>query len=234
MGVLGAAVAGVPILAHPAHAASSDQTIAQAGLITLSDLPAGFTTASSSPSSSKSEPDFDAVARKIPACKALAALGAADKTKRSDEVKAKGDDLESGDTQVGSETSVFSGEGQARAAFSAISGPVIGRCLPTLMKTAMRMSFAKEAKDLPKSQRKLLKDIAVEVSQVPGPGTDAVTYRMVVTMGLLPGTPLNLDMVFARVGRAVGMYEFFQLGSVPTVEATVLPKVTARLAAAQA
>jgi hypothetical protein len=43
-----------------------------------------------------------------------------------------------------------------------------------------------------------------------------------------------MDLMFLRVGRAVGMYDFLSFGSLPTVETTVVPAVAGRLAAAQA
>jgi hypothetical protein len=102
------------------------------------------------------------------------------------------------------------------------------------MKRAFEIGFAEAAKELRRKQRELLKDVDVDVATIDGPGEDGLTYRLTIKMGILPGTPMYMDLVFLRVGRAVGMYDFLSIGSTPTVETTVLPAVAGRLAAAQA
>src|SRR5262245_32480112 len=134
----------------PASAAQPDDAIANAGLITRSDLPPVYVASTDDDSG----PDIDAAARKIPACRKFAALTKAIKKNTKDKpTEAEGQDFETlTDSFVGSETSVFATTDAAVAAVTAMESPTMARCFEPLMKTAVEASLAEVVKQLPKSQ----------------------------------------------------------------------------------
>jgi hypothetical protein len=215
----------------PVGAAQSDDAIANAGLITQADLPVGY---APSTSSDDSDDDVDKAAKKIPACRALAALSTKDAKRRTTD--AKGEDFETAaHASATSEISVYAEQATAAATQSALESPKVERCFDPLMTAVLQKALAQGVKELPKSQRKSGRRLDVGVTTEPGPGEDAITYHLVVKFGFLAGIPVFVDFVFLRDGRAVGFYSFTEFGNPPTTtETNVLPKVVARMTAAQA
>ena len=217
----------------PASAAQSDEAIANAGLITRADLPPGYTVSTDDDSG----PDLDDAAKKIPACRAFVALTKTiTKNTKDKPTEAEGQDFETlTDSFVGSETSVFATADAAIKGLTALKSPTMTRCFEPLMKTAVEASLAEVIEELPKKQRKAASQVDVTVTSESGPGEDGIKYHVVIEAGILGGTPLYMDLVFLRTGRATGFYSFGNLGAPPTATAaTVLPPVMARMTAAQA
>lgn len=213
---------------------ASDTEVADSGLVTTADLPSDWTVAKKSGGSNPNL-SIDKAAKKIPECAALAALAASEKHSKN-ETRVKGQSFESGDTQIGSEASVFKTNVAATAAIAAVNGPLVSKCFPKLMSLAVSQGFQEAAKKLPSAQRKLLGDVSVDVSQPSDRdigADDQVTYDVDIKIAILPTMPLRFEILFARVGRSLVTYSTFAFGALPPVARTGFQGAVARLRAAQ-
>ena len=225
-----------------AVAAEADTAIADAGLITLADLPRGFRPAIQGASNAQ----LNEAAEQLPACRALAAVidepttTTKKKPKRKGQSKAPiahadGDPFESSSGDVTSSVSVFANTAAATAAERALQNPSMERCLEDAVGLAMQSFATAAAQSLPPGQRDAAQQFEIAVDKVAGPTDGSMTYRIVVNNDvLLSGIPRVIDLVFARVGRAIATYQFSSLGTPPTTADSLLPPVLERLTTAQA
>ena len=235
-----------------------EQVIAQAGLVTLADLPAGWQeagattgahqatgtpeTSTTSEAGGEGTKQVATAARTIPACRGVSAVldagsenrgKAASKTTRRATESQEGPQLRREGAAVRSRVRVYPTASGARAFFDLLRNRSITSCLTKLYRKittdAIRLAGAK----LPPAQQRLLAQIKVTVARAanPGLGDDSVLHTITVDLRPLRDVQLVAAQQYVRVGRAVGVYTFTGNDAVGTRE-SALTLVTARLAAA--
>jgi hypothetical protein len=188
------AAASLGLLAQPAAAQSpSDREIAKAGVFQADDFPAGWRATPDK----KSEDPF-----KCPEVeKAVKGL------KKQQTAKASGDDFEQGDEQYSSGAVVLRSEDVARRAYKVVASDALQRCI--------KRTFSDEVKS--KGDEEGV-DVKVEFGTVTGSGSygdesSDIGMKITVSQGSL-SQDLFADIVFVRVGRALGAYSHISISDV--------------------
>ena len=193
VGVLGA-------IAAPATAASSDQSVAKAGVLVGSDFPADWTQSTRGQTSDKT---LDAAAAKVAACKPFLAFSKANK--KNPRAKSPNFDLQQ--ANVTNAVSVFPSPAKATAALHTFADRRLPDCLDALFRSVFTQQLKKTSS---------LADQLASVDTSIAPVTDvrigdqAVAYQGTVDVGFKDGTSqsVGLGLVSVRVGRAVAAYSW--------------------------
>ena len=193
VGVLGATVV-------PAAAASSDQSVAKAGVLVGSDFPADWTQSTRGQTSDKT---LDAAAAKVAACKPFLAFSRANK--KNPRAKSPNFDLQN--ANVTNSVSVFPSQAKATAAMHTFADRRLPACLDALFRSVFTQQLKKTS-----SLAGQLKSVDTSIAPVTDVriGDQAVAYQGTVDVAFKDGTSqsVGLGIVSVRVGKAVSGYSW--------------------------
>jgi hypothetical protein len=197
----GVALALVALTAGPAAAAtSSDQQLAKAGVLQLSDFPSGWKQGARSPAS---DAQVDAQAAKIASCRPFRAFTAENRK----HPRAKSPDFDFGQASVTNTVSVFPSTAKAVAAMTTFRDDKLPTCLRELFNAVFTKQLHKD-KTVAKQLASITTDVglAKDVSI----GDDAVVYQGTVDVKLKDGTTQTVGLGFltVRVGTALSGYSY--------------------------
>jgi hypothetical protein len=193
VGLLGA-------IAAPATAASSDQSLAKAGVLVGSDFPAGWTQSTRGQTSDKT---LDAAAAKVAACKPFLAFSRANKQ----HPRAKSPNFDLQQANVTNTVSVFPSSAKATAAMHTFADRRMADCLDALFRSVFKQQLKKNSK-----LAKQLVSVDTSIAPVSDVriGDQAVAYQGTVHVAFKDGTSqsVGLGLVSVRVGKAVAGYSW--------------------------
>ena len=136
VGALTVATGGAASGAQPGH----DKAIAQAGVLTLSDFPAGWSAAK--PQSGGTSGAVEAkLILSIPACRPFVPLIANTKTSARAGTTS---DFTDGVTTVSNDVRVYPTVARALVSFDALQGPALGPCFQRLLKAALKVELVRQ------------------------------------------------------------------------------------------
>jgi hypothetical protein len=228
-----------------------ERTIAEAGLVAIGDLPAGWaerTEGSGDPPTASTgtqqadENDLGEVgniAKSIPACKTFVALLEASNGGRAQdagsapgEVVLEGPKFALGPASAASEVTVYPTTSRATQFFHLLRAPTIRACLTKLYAKATTEGLDAAAKNSTKRGATIGK-VRVEVTTPrPSPaGDDRLLFRVSVRLPSMGNVRVVTEQEYVRTGRAVASYIFSDVGRV-SIREDVVRAVSERLAAA--
>ncbi len=188
------------VTAAPASATSAEQQIAKAGVLRLTDFPAGWKQSARKPSS---DAEVNAAAAKISSCKAFASFTKANQQNP----RAKSPDFDLGHADVTNTVSVFPSEAKAVAAMKTFASSGLPTCLDKLFSAVFKAQLAKDP-----SVAKQLASVKVDIAPLDGVdiGDEALAYSGPVVVTLKDGTvqTVGLGIVTVRVGDAVSGFAY--------------------------
>jgi hypothetical protein len=207
-----AALVGVVVttLATVASAtSSSDQTIARAGLLAVSDFPAGW---QQHTRDSSGEKQVAKAAAKISECSKFATFEKAAKKTPN----AKSPDFTLGQATVDNSTSVFPSVAKAMAAVKQFADASVRTCLQKLFLVVYEQDLSKDA-----AAAKTVSGVKVAIKRLSGVnfGDQTVSYEGRVDITLKDHTKQSLAVGFlaVRTGRAVSGFSYsYNLGTALT------------------
>jgi hypothetical protein len=207
-------------------ASNDDAELAEAGLLTQADFPAGWT-ATERPAD---DGEVEKVAKTIPSCNDYRAL----RTTTKRQAQAKSPQFELGASQIDNTVTVFPTTAAATAALKVFAKPSVLTCVNKLFTKVFTASIAADP-----ATRKQVDSIDVDIDRASVvPVGDATTaYEGTVTITLKDGTTqtLGVGTAAARTGRGVDTFSYTVDSSdvlpllQPLVEASVA-RLTAALA----
>jgi hypothetical protein len=168
---------------------ASDKELATTGVLVASDLPAYTQT----PRDTTSDDATTALAKKLPACKKLAAFMTA--VKKNPE--AKSDDFDQGQTTIDNTVTVFPTAAQAKAAMDGYAAAGLPACFAKLVaKLVQQMGGQAQA------SIKKVNDVTA--------GDQAIAYEGPVAVKASDGSTANLAFgnLAIRIGRAIAVYSY--------------------------
>jgi hypothetical protein len=196
----GIALALVVLTAAPAAATSSDQQLAKAGVLQLSDFPAGWKQGARGPDS---DAQVDAQAAKLASCRPFRTFTAENRK----HPRAKSADFDLGQASVDNTVSVFPSTAKAVAAMTTFRDAKLPTCLQQLFNAVFTKQLRKD-----KTVAKQLKSITTDVGLAKDVsiGDDAVVYQGTVDVALKNGTTQTVGLGFltVRVGTALSGYSY--------------------------
>jgi hypothetical protein len=176
--------------AATADGSANDKELATAGVLVASDLPTSYTQA---PRDTESDTATTALAKRIPACKKLAAFMTA--VKKNPE--AKSEDFNQGQTIIDNTVTVFPSATKAKAAMAGFAAAGLPTCFAQLVsKLAQQMGARAQA------SIKKVNDLTA--------GDQATAYEGPVAIRAADGSTANLAFgnLAIRIGRAVAVYSY--------------------------
>jgi hypothetical protein len=197
-----------------AAAATTDKQLARAGVLVLSDFPAGWTT---SARAKTPDAELDAAATKIATCKPFIAFGKANKMNP----RAKSPNFDQSQSNVTNTVSVYPSDTKAESAIRTFSDQRMPDCLQKLFNTVYEQQLRKD----PKTKAQVT-SATTSIGAVPDVriGDEAVAYQGTVDVGLKDGTTQTIGIGFAatRVGKAVAGFSWT---SDTDISATLQPAI---------
>jgi hypothetical protein len=217
-----------------------EQTIAQAGLISVADLPAEYHEVSTTEHPDALTADRAAIRQifaktdRIPACEKFLAMWAAESGSGAGPSRSEGPEFESDAAHVSSQIAVYPTERPARTAIRVMRDRGTKTCVSGLYRGVVSANLESAASNLPAEQRKLLEAVEVKVAtpRAPVVGDDRVLYVVTADLNPVRDAQFVVELEFVRVGRVVSLYTFSAVDG-DTARDQVLPIVVDRLAAAQ-
>ena len=209
---------------------SPERIIAEAGLVTIADLPSGWAetgrassggSATDDAGTSYGEDKVLAMAKRIPACKAFVTLLDTSRVKGGGRTTASrlsepgtlsldGARFRLGAATVTSQVSVYPTSGVAKHSFDLMRTPSTKSCVSKLYRRVANDALESIAAALPAEQRELLKQATVEVATPESSevGDDHVLFTVTVDLRPLRDARFVIEQEFVQVGRVVGLYTF--------------------------
>ena len=191
--VLGAAGAGGATRA-------ADTQIAEAGLLTASDFPAGWT---ETPRDSSDDGEIDQVAKKVGSCKRYLTLRATGKK----QPRGESAEFELGGSQVDNSVAVFASTASANSAMKLFAHPTVLTCINLLFTQVFTSVLADDP-----TTRDAVTDVTVNVEKadVGQVADSARAYEGTVVLTLQDGSEqtIGLGTAAVRTGRAVALYSY--------------------------
>jgi hypothetical protein len=216
------ALATVPV--STADAASANLDAAQAGVLTISDFPAGWTQGDRAPASDK---QLDAAAAKIRACKTFLAFSKANRK----HPRVESPSFTQGRSDVANTVAAYPSEAAARAAMKTISSTRLPACLDKLFSAVFRSQLAADP-----SVAKQLRSVVTEVRPVSGVsiGDAAAVYQGVVTVTMKDGSGqrIGLGVLYVRVGDVLDGFSYTAADDISADLQPAIVKSVGRLQAA--
>lgn len=208
LAVVGAGAAGA--------ATSTDRQLAKAGVLQLSDFPAGWKQRTRG---SDSDKKVDAQAAEIARCKAFTKFATANEKNP----RATSPNFERGQSNVTNAVSVYPSAAAAEAAIGRFREARIPRCLEQLYTAVYRARLQED-----KRVARRLKSVGTRLGRESGIrlGDDAVVYQGTLDIGLKDGTvqTIGLGFVTVRVGAALADYSY---ASDTDISAALQPAIVA-------
>jgi hypothetical protein len=195
---------------------ASDQELARAGVLRLSDFPAGWKQSSRG---STDDATIDAQAAKISSCKPFAAFSKTNKRNP----RAKSPNFDESQSNVTNTVSVYPSTAKAVAAMATLADTRLPTCFEQLFTAVFK---AQLAKTIPKQ----LKSVKTDIRLVDGVsiGDQAIAYEGAVDVGLKDGTTetIGLGLVSVRLGSTLAGYSYT---SDVDISAALQPAIVASL-----
>ncbi len=187
----------------PADAASrrSDQRIAEAGLLTADDFPAGWT---ETPDDGSGDREVEAAAKEISSCKRYRTLRAMGKK----QPRAESSDFELNDSRIDNSIAVFASKSDAKSAMKLFEHSSVVQCIDRLFTGLLGEQLASDP-DTSGSVTDLQLDL--EANELEDIGDRAHAYEGSVRLEGSDGSSATYGLGFAavQVGRAVSIYSYF-------------------------
>jgi len=203
----------------------SDEELARAGVLVVSDFPAGWT---ASARATTSDAVLDAAAAKVASCRPFVAFSRANKKNP----RAKSPNIELQHSNVTNAVSVYPSAARAAAAMRTFADPRLPDCLERLF----RAVFARQLKSNEQVADQV-ESITTSIAPVPDVrvGDEAVGYQGTVDVGLRDGTTqtIGLGVVSARVGSAVTGFSWTADSDIAPALQPAIVKSVSRLQDAQ-
>ncbi len=198
---VGALVAlGASAGAATAAAPSTQQEIAKAGVLRISDFPTDW---KQSKRAASADDALGARAAKVPSCKPF--LGYSTASTKNLRAKSPGFDL--GQAHVDNTVSIYSSAAKATAAMQTFDDPQVPKCLDDLFSLGFDAQLAKD-----KKTAKLLQSVKVDIGKLDGVeiGDQAAAYQGTASVTLKDGTvtTFGLALIPIRVGNAIATYTY--------------------------
>jgi len=200
------AVVAVALLALAAGAASaaasttSDQELARAGVLRLSDFPAGW---KESRRGSTDDAAIDAQAAKIPSCRRFAAFIKANRQNP----RATSPSFDHANSNVTNAVSVFPSTEKAIATMATFGDARVPKCFEQLFTAVFRAQLTKT-----KSLAKQLVSVKTHIGLLHGVhiGDQAIVYQGAVNVALKDGTTqtVGLGVISVRVAATLAGYSY--------------------------
>ena len=181
-------------------AASNAKTVAQAGVLRLSDFPTGW---KQSRRASSSDKELDALAAEIASCKPFLAFGRANK--KNPRVKSPNFDLHQ--AHVTNAVSVYPSAAKATVAMRSFTDARLPDCFKQLFSAEFKAQLVKD-----KQVARQLRSVKVNIGRLDGVqiGNEAAAYKGTVDVGLKDGTVTSIGVAFiaVRVDGAIAGYSY--------------------------
>lgn len=200
--VLAVALFALAATAVAAIAAStaSDQELARAGVLRLSDFPSGW---KEGRRGSADDATIDAQAGKISNCKRFAAFTKANKQNP----RAKSPNFDEANSNVTNAVSVFPATAKAVAAMATFADARVPKCFEELFTAVFKAQLTKN-----KGLAKQLASVKTDIGLLDGVqiGDQAIVYQGTVDVGLKDGTTqtVGLGVITVRVGATLAGYSY--------------------------
>ena len=199
VGLSGLLLAAVPSSASGASRAA-DEEIADAGLLTAADFPAGWTEL---PPDTSDDGEIEQAARSIPSCKRYLTL----RTTAKKQPRGESPEFELGESQVDNSVTVFSSTSSANAAMKLFSHPSVLQCINQLFSDVFEEQLAAdpETRDVVTGV-----DVDIEKANVEQVGDSTRAYEGTVVLSANDGSSatIGLGTAAVRTGRAVAVYSY--------------------------
>ena len=183
-----------------ATARTTDHEVARAGVLLLSDFPAGWTERTRGQTT---QTDLDTAAASVRACKPFVAFSKANEKYP----RARSHDFEEGNSDVTSAVSVYPSAVKASGSLQLFADRRVPTCFDRLFTTVFRAQLAKQRK-----VANQVTSIRTDVQPVTGVriGDEAVVYQGRVDVALKGGTSetIGLGFVAVRVDDALARYSY--------------------------
>jgi hypothetical protein len=180
---------------------AADVAIAEAGLLTAADFPAGWT---ASPPEDDDDEEMETAARRISSCKRYLALRASGRK----QPRAESPDFELDQSRVDNSVAVFGSSSAANSAMKLFEHPSVVRCVNTLFDEVLNTRISDDP-----DTRDVITGVEVDIrpAELGDLGDRSHAYEGTVVLRAVDGSDATagLGVAAVRVGRAVALYSYF-------------------------
>lgn len=180
---------------------SDDLGIAEAGLLTGGDFPAGWT---ATPPDASDDRDIERAARRIASCKRYLTLRATGQK----QPRAESPDFSFESSRIDNSVAVFASTRAANAAMKVFEHPTVLRCIDRLFADVLEAQLAADP-----ATRDTITDVELDLdtTELDDLGDRAQAYEGTVTLSAVDGSQATVGVGIAavRVGRAIALYNYF-------------------------
>ena len=192
---------------------AADKATAEAAILQLSDLPAGFTASPRAPSTADT-PEAKAAVKKFADCSGVDP-SLLDDDDSSDKTKARSDKFKSKNLEVESDASVAASEDEQKKIFESFKLPAVRGCFADFFGDAISFGLEHPSSGGTVPSGIEVGTIDVTAPKLPGLHADAVVYRASIPVKVQgQSVTIVTDFVLALTGR-IGLTLTFQSVEVP-------------------